>query len=159
PNSGFLPMLAPASAGTFPACHTRSNLAGCGGRARCSDDDGAGTMRRSPQMGGMLAIKAHPVAVATAGVLNELHGAYLGCGRRRQWTQHLRLGVSLMTRILISDAHDVVRFGVRHILETQPSWEIVGEASNGPEAVTKADELKPDVAVMGYSLPLLNGVE
>jgi DNA-binding NarL/FixJ family response regulator len=64
-----------------------------------------------------------------------------------------------MTRILIADDHDVVRSGLRAILEAHPGWEIVAEAANGREAIKKALETKPDVAVIDYSLPLLNGIE
>jgi DNA-binding NarL/FixJ family response regulator len=62
-------------------------------------------------------------------------------------------------RILIADDHDVVRSGLRSILEAQPNWEVVAEASDGKEAILKAIESKPDVAVLDYSLPLVNGVE
>jgi DNA-binding NarL/FixJ family response regulator len=64
-----------------------------------------------------------------------------------------------MLHILIADDHDVVRSGLRLLLEAQPNWEIVGEASNGRAAVSKAIELRPDVAVIDYSLPMLNGLE
>lgn len=64
-----------------------------------------------------------------------------------------------MTRILIADDHDVVRSGLRSILETQQGWTVVGEAADGKDAIRKALELKPDVAVLDYSLPLINGVE
>ena len=64
-----------------------------------------------------------------------------------------------MIRILIADDHDVVRSGLRELLETQPNWQVVGEASNGKEAVSKAVETKPDVAVIDYSLPMLNGLD
>ena len=64
-----------------------------------------------------------------------------------------------MTRILIADDHDVVRSGLRNILEAQPNWEVVAEAADGNEAVAKAIETAPDVAIIDYSLPLLNGVE
>jgi len=64
-----------------------------------------------------------------------------------------------VTRILIADDHDVVRSGLRTILETQPNWEVVGEAADGKEAILKAIETKPDVAVLDYSLPLVNGTE
>ena len=63
-----------------------------------------------------------------------------------------------MIRILIADDHDVVRFGLRQILQ-RPDWEIVGEASDGRDAVTKSIETKPDVAIIDYSLPRLNGLE
>jgi DNA-binding NarL/FixJ family response regulator len=64
-----------------------------------------------------------------------------------------------LTRILIADDHEVVRHGLRQILETQPGWEVVAEAADGKEAVAKAIETVPDVAVIDYSLPILNGVE
>ena len=64
-----------------------------------------------------------------------------------------------MTRILIADDHEVVRSGLRTILEAQPNWEVVAEAADGKEAILKAIETKPDVAVLDYSLPLVNGVE
>jgi DNA-binding NarL/FixJ family response regulator len=62
-------------------------------------------------------------------------------------------------RILIADDHDVVRSGLRPILEAQANWEVVAEARDGKEAISKAIETKPDVAVIDYSLPVLNGVE
>src|SRR5262245_44137978 len=64
-----------------------------------------------------------------------------------------------MTRILIADDHDVVRSGLRQILEDQANWEVVAEASDGKDAVVKAVQVKPDVAVLDYSLPLVNGLE
>src|SRR4051794_35421851 len=64
-----------------------------------------------------------------------------------------------MTRILIADDHDVVRAGVRTILESQPGWEVVAEASDGKEAIDKALATRPDVAVLDFSLPAVNGVE
>ncbi|TMJ74300.1 MAG: response regulator transcription factor, partial [Alphaproteobacteria bacterium] len=64
-----------------------------------------------------------------------------------------------MIRILIADDHDVVRSGLRQLLEVHPNWDVVAEASNGREAVAKAVETKPDIAVVDYSLPMLNGLE
>ena len=64
-----------------------------------------------------------------------------------------------MTRILIADDHDVVRSGLRTILEAQPNLEVVAEAADGKEAVLKAVETTPDVAVLDYSLPLISGRE
>jgi len=64
-----------------------------------------------------------------------------------------------MTRILIVDDHDVVRSGLRHMIEVQPNWQVIAEAGDGKEAIEKALETQPDVAVIDYSLPLINGVE
>jgi DNA-binding NarL/FixJ family response regulator len=64
-----------------------------------------------------------------------------------------------MMRILIADDHDVVRSGVRAILEAQEGWEVVGEAADGKEAVDKALATRPDVVVLDYGLPVMNGIE
>jgi DNA-binding NarL/FixJ family response regulator len=66
---------------------------------------------------------------------------------------------TLMLRILIADDHDVVRAGLRRVLEAQPGWEVVAEATDGKDAVTKAVSTKPDVAVLDCMMPLLNGAE
>jgi two-component system, NarL family, response regulator NreC len=63
------------------------------------------------------------------------------------------------TTILLADDHGVVRQGFRRILEAQSDLEIVGEASNGREAVELASELCPDIVVMDVAMPELNGVE
>jgi len=64
-----------------------------------------------------------------------------------------------MTRILIADDHEVVRSGLRSILEAHAGWQVVAEAIDGKQAVLKALETKPDVAILDYSIPLINGVE
>jgi DNA-binding NarL/FixJ family response regulator len=64
-----------------------------------------------------------------------------------------------VTRILIADDHEVVRDGLRKLLESHPNCEVVAEAADGREAVVKALEVEPDIAVLDYSLPLINGVE
>ena len=60
-------------------------------------------------------------------------------------------------RILIADDHDLIRRGIRELLAIRSEWEIVGEARNGQEAVEKAEALKPDVVVLDFSMPLMNG--
>jgi len=62
-------------------------------------------------------------------------------------------------RILLADDHAVVRKGLRFLLERAPDMEIVGEASDGREAVRLAGELKPHVVVMDIGMPQLNGIE
>ena len=64
-----------------------------------------------------------------------------------------------MIRILLSDDHAVIRRGLRLILEQQRDFEIVGEASDGREAVALAASLRPDVAVLDITMPNLNGIE
>ncbi|HXN22829.1 MAG TPA: response regulator transcription factor [Candidatus Dormibacteraeota bacterium] len=62
-------------------------------------------------------------------------------------------------RILIADDHDLMRRGVKALLQSHPGWEICGEAHTGREAVAKAEELKPDIVILDISMPDLNGVE
>jgi len=62
-------------------------------------------------------------------------------------------------RILLADDHTVMRNGLRLLLERQPNLQVVGEASDGREAVEMAAQAKPDVAVIDVAMPHLNGVE
>ena len=64
-----------------------------------------------------------------------------------------------VTRILIADDHAIVRSGLRTILEAHANWEVVAEAADGKEAIQNAIATEPDVAVVDYSLPLVNGIE
>ena len=61
-------------------------------------------------------------------------------------------------RILLVDDHDIVRAGIRAVLKSFVNYE-VDEASNGAEAISKAIVSKPNIVVLDYSLPLVNGVE
>lgn len=62
-------------------------------------------------------------------------------------------------RILLADDHEVVRAGLRALLEEQSGWEVVAEAVDGRDAVEKASKLKPDVVVIDIAMPSLNGLE
>jgi len=62
-------------------------------------------------------------------------------------------------RILIADDHELVRVGLRRLLEEHPGWEVCGEADDGREAIEKARMLKPDVVLMDIGMPQLNGLE
>jgi DNA-binding NarL/FixJ family response regulator len=62
-------------------------------------------------------------------------------------------------RLLVADDHEIVRKGIRSLLEAQPGWQVMAEASDGREAVEKAREMKPDVTVLDISMPSLNGLE
>jgi DNA-binding NarL/FixJ family response regulator len=62
-------------------------------------------------------------------------------------------------KVLLVDDHALVRRGFRRMLEDEPSFEVVGEASDGLEAVECAEKLRPDVIVMDCALPQINGIE
>ena len=63
------------------------------------------------------------------------------------------------TRVLLADDHTLIRAGLRRVVEAEPDLAVVGEASDGREAVAMAAKLKPDVAVMDIGMPSLNGIE
>jgi DNA-binding NarL/FixJ family response regulator len=64
-----------------------------------------------------------------------------------------------MTRIVIADDHDVLRTGLRALIETRPGWEVVAEARDGLEALRAAEAAQPDIVVLDYAMPITNGVE
>ena len=64
----------------------------------------------------------------------------------------------MAVRILIVDDHEVVRQGVRSILQSRPNWEICGEASDGHEAVYLAKELQPDIILLDVTMPVMGGL-
>jgi two-component system, NarL family, response regulator NreC len=62
-------------------------------------------------------------------------------------------------RILIADDHEIVRRGLRSLLEGHPNWEVCGEAADGWQVVKMAGELKPDVVALDIGMPNLNGLD
>jgi len=62
-------------------------------------------------------------------------------------------------RILIADDHEVVRSGLRAIIETHSNWTVAGEASDGEQAIILALETRPDVIIADYSMPVVSGLE
>jgi DNA-binding NarL/FixJ family response regulator len=62
-------------------------------------------------------------------------------------------------RVLVADDHMIVRTGIRHVLESEPGFEVVGEAANGTEALSLTAELHPDVVVLDISMPDISGLE
>jgi two-component system, NarL family, response regulator NreC len=62
-------------------------------------------------------------------------------------------------RILLADDHTIMRNGLRLLLERQPDFSVIGEASNGHEAVELADLKAPDIVIMDVAMPMMNGIE
>jgi DNA-binding NarL/FixJ family response regulator len=62
-------------------------------------------------------------------------------------------------RILLADDHNILRQGLRLLLEREPGFEVIGEAADGREAVERAEATKPDVAVLDIAMPNMSGIE
>ena len=62
-------------------------------------------------------------------------------------------------QILVADDHDIMRRGLRSLLESQPGWEVCAEAHTGTEAVEMAEKLKPHVAILDIAMPEMNGLD
>jgi two-component system, NarL family, nitrate/nitrite response regulator NarL len=62
-------------------------------------------------------------------------------------------------RILVADDHEVMRMGLRNLLETVPGWAVYAEAKNGTEAVEIAVHSSPDIIIMDITMPEMNGLE
>lgn len=62
-------------------------------------------------------------------------------------------------RILIADDHDIVRKGLRALVQEEPSWQVVADVQDGRSAVAKTQELKPDIAILDIAMPSLNGLD
>jgi len=63
------------------------------------------------------------------------------------------------TRILIVDDSPLVRQRLRDLLQQHPHWEVCGEAANGQDAITRARELSPDIIVLDFLMPGMNGMQ
>lgn len=63
------------------------------------------------------------------------------------------------TTIILADDHSLVRDGIRSLLEEEPDFEVIGEASNGREAVDLVEKMKPDLLIIDIRMPVMNGIE
>jgi DNA-binding NarL/FixJ family response regulator len=64
-----------------------------------------------------------------------------------------------MARILIANDHESMRMALRATVKLHPDWEVCGEATNGREAVAKAEQLQPDLIVLDFKMPVANGIK
>lgn len=64
-----------------------------------------------------------------------------------------------MIKILLADDHTILREGLKSLLATEPDIEIVGEVSNGYDAIAAAGRVKPDIVLMDIGMPVMNGLE
>jgi DNA-binding NarL/FixJ family response regulator len=62
-------------------------------------------------------------------------------------------------RIFLADDHEIVRYGVRALLETQAGWSVVGEAADGPSAIEGVLRVEPDITLMDVSMPGIDGLQ
>ncbi|MCJ1959338.1 MULTISPECIES: response regulator [Novosphingobium] len=66
---------------------------------------------------------------------------------------------SPVRRIVLADDHEAIRLGVRSVISSHPDWRVVGEAGDGREALEVVRSVRPDIAIIDYSLPMMNGLE
>jgi two-component system nitrate/nitrite response regulator NarL len=62
-------------------------------------------------------------------------------------------------RVLVADDHEVMRMGIRNLIQFQSGWSVCAEASNGQEAIEKAAQFHPDVIIMDITMPVMNGLD
>jgi len=61
--------------------------------------------------------------------------------------------------ILIADDNPAVRRALRYVLEEDDGWSVCGEAVNGPDAIEKEEQLRPDLVILDFSMPMMNGLD
>ncbi|MDO8568337.1 MAG: response regulator transcription factor [Dehalococcoidales bacterium] len=64
-----------------------------------------------------------------------------------------------MIQIVLADDHKIVRHGIKALLETEADFSVIGEASDGLEAIRQTENLRPDILVVDISMPGLNGID
>jgi len=69
------------------------------------------------------------------------------------------MGGEATTRVVLADDHDVIRQGLKRLLDHAPEIEVVGEARDGLEAIQSVTELQPDVLLLDIEMPIMNGIE
>jgi two-component system, NarL family, sensor kinase len=125
-----------------------------------------GMKERMRQLSGRLEVTSRPkqgtVVTATLPIReqrSESAASHAGPGEKpSQSNGDLQADTRPRTRILIADDHEVLRRGIRTMLEPETNWEICGEAIDGQEVIEKAIALSPDLIILDINMPVLNGV-
>ena len=78
---------------------------------------------------------------------------------RRQREEALNLTITRQTRVLLVDDHEIMRDGLREVLQRAGDFDVVGQAGDGAAAVRIAQQLRPDVVIMDVMMPLKNGID
>ena len=73
--------------------------------------------------------------------------------------QQIRMAKETTTRVVLADDHDVVRQGLKRLLDRAPGIEVVGEASDGKQALESVHQLEPDVLLLDIEMPVMDGIE
>ena len=131
---------------------------GVRGNAGPGETVGLSSMRdRVALLNGSLQIRSEPGLGTSVVAEIPLPAAGEGGDRRRRVRVNQGRG-AMPARILIADDHELVRDGIKHMLGYEEDLEVVGEASNGREAVELCRRLKPDLVLMDVRMPEMDGV-
>jgi PAS domain S-box-containing protein len=121
-----------------------------------------GMRERLHQLGGDLNVDFGTTGtrvVATLPIKKSVEGDVGGAENETSLSLTIRSADEARRRILIADDHELMRRGLRGLLESHDEWAVCGEAVEGSEAVRKSTELKPDLVIMDVNLPGLSGIE
>jgi PAS domain S-box-containing protein len=121
-----------------------------------------GMRERLHQLGGALSVDfgtSGTHVVATLPVKKAVEGELETSESKTSLSFTIRSAEDARRRILIADDHELMRRGLRGLLESHDEWAVCGEAVEGNEAVRKSTELKPDLVIMDVNLPGLSGIE
>jgi two-component system, NarL family, sensor kinase len=123
-----------------------------------------GMKERMRQLSGLLEVTSRPnqgtVVTATLPIREQRAESATSDGRGGEWPSGSNGGIESgpRSRILIADDHEVLRRGIRTMLESEKNWEVCGEAIDGQEVIEKAIALGPDLIILDINMPVLNGV-
>jgi CheY-like chemotaxis protein/two-component sensor histidine kinase len=121
-----------------------------------------GMRERLHQLGGGLSVDfgtSGTRVVATLPIKKAVEGELETSESQTSLSVTIRSAEDARRRILIADDHELMRRGLRGLLESHDGWAVCGEAVEGSEAVRKSTELKPDLVIMDVNLPGLSGIE